>query len=98
MTANSVVRQWDREPPLMRRSHVALIVGIGTVALGATWGTISTMDERRARSELEAAKKEMSAGRFSLARNRLTDLVARRPSWGDALYQLGVCEQARNRP
>ena len=42
--------------------------------------------------------KGMGAGRFGLARRRLTELVARRPGWGEALYQLGVCEQARNRP
>jgi tetratricopeptide (TPR) repeat protein len=77
---------------------VALFAGISAIALGATWATISTMAERRSRAELEQAKREMSAGRFALARKRLTELVARRPVWGEALYNLGVCEQARSRP
>lgn len=82
----------------MRFSRVALIIGMSTIALGASWGIISTLSERRFQAELEEAKQEISAGRFALARSRLTELVARRPGWGEALYQLGVCEQARNRP
>ena len=82
----------------MRGSRVALIFAISIIALAATWGIMAKMAERRSRALLEEAKHEMSAGRFGLARKQLTELVARWPSWGEALYQLGVCEQARNRP
>src|SRR5262245_53045648 len=82
----------------MRRSRVALVAGISTIAIGATCGVISGISERRSRALLEEAKQEMSAGRYALARSRLTELVARRPSWAEALYHLGICEQARKRP
>jgi tetratricopeptide (TPR) repeat protein len=59
---------------------------------------MSGISERRSRAILEEAKQEMSAGRYALARSRLTELVTRRPTWAEALYNLGICEQARNRP
>jgi len=82
----------------MRERRVTLIIGFTAIAAGVTWGIISTAAQRRSRALLEQAKQEMSEGRYALARRRLTELVARRPGWGEALYHLGVCEQARHRP
>jgi enediyne biosynthesis protein E4 len=82
----------------MRGSRVALIFAISVIAAGAAWGIVAKIAERRSQALLAEAKNEMSAGRFGLARKRLSELVAWRPGWGEALYQLGVCEQARNRP
>jgi tetratricopeptide (TPR) repeat protein len=82
----------------MRLRRVAFVVGLGSIAVGVVWATVHTIMERRSRALLEQAKQDMSAGRYTLARTRLAELVARRPGWDEALYQLGVCEQARNRP
>ena len=83
----------------MRGSRVALIFAISIIALGATWGIIWPQWRSGGLEPCwKEAKQEMSAGRFGLARKQLTELVARWPGWGEALYQLGVCEQARNRP
>ncbi len=82
----------------MRLRRVAIVLGLASVAVGAVWGAVHHVMERRSHAQLEEAKQEMNAGRYSLARTRLAELVAGRPGWDEALYQLGVCEQARNRP
>jgi len=61
------------------------------------WGGVHALAERRYQADLAAAVTDMNAGRYAKARSRLTELVAQRPTWGEAAYQLGVCEQARGR-
>ena len=46
---------------------------------------------------LEEARREMDGGRYGSARARLNELLSRRPEWDEARYNLGVCEQARQR-
>jgi enediyne biosynthesis protein E4 len=82
----------------MSWKRMAFALGLSSIAVGVVWGTAHSVMERRSRALLEAAKQDLSAGRTALARSRLTDLVAQRPGWDEALYHLGVCEQARNRP
>jgi tetratricopeptide (TPR) repeat protein len=76
---------------------VGIIVGLCVTVLVAVWGIVRAREEQRDRGLLEVAKHEISAGRFGKARNQLAELVARRPGWDEAVYQLGVCEQARDR-
>jgi enediyne biosynthesis protein E4 len=78
--------------------RVAFVLLLSSVAVGVLWGSVHAVMERRSRALLEQAKQDMSAGRYALARSRLIKLVAQRPAWDEALYHLGVCEQARNRP
>ena len=78
--------------------RVAIALGLSSLAIGVVWGTVHAVSERRSRTALELAKEDLSAGRIAVARGRLTELVAQRPDWDEALYHLGVCEQARNRP
>src|SRR5206468_9309872 len=42
-------------------------------------------------------KQAISEGRYARAQARLSELLARRPGWDEARYNLGVCEQARQR-
>ena len=39
----------------------------------------------------------MSHKRWGVARTTLTEVLQRRPGWDEALYELGVCEEARGR-
>ncbi len=81
------------------RSRRAVFLFIACVIAGAViWGRVRALVEGRYQADLASAVEDMKAGRYAKARSRLTDLVARRPAWGEATYQLGVCEQARGRP
>ena len=82
----------------MRVTRVPRTIMFTVIAAGVTCGIIWTVAQRRSRALLERAKQEMSEGRYGLARRRLSELVARWPGWDEALYHLGVCEQARHRP
>ena len=61
-------------------------------------GNASRGGESPLPSLLEEAKREIAGERFGSARVRLSELLARRPGWDEAWYNLGVCEQARQRP
>ena len=71
------------------RSVVALTV------IAAIWGGWSGFRLRADRNELRQARREVADGRHQAARRHLVELVKRRPSWGEAYYQLGLCEEAR---
>jgi tetratricopeptide (TPR) repeat protein len=58
---------------------------------------VRALNERQDQAVLKSAVTDMDAGRYAKARSRLIDLVARRPTWGEAAYQFGVCEQALER-
>jgi hypothetical protein len=60
------------------------------VALGAAWA----MEHRRHRSALEQSDREMAAGRFGSARQRLTGLSTRWMGSDEVSYRLGLCEEA----
>jgi tetratricopeptide (TPR) repeat protein len=74
----------------MRSGWLSRVVGVVILLLagGAYWA----VDEWRFRSDLELATREISQGRFGLARSRFDSLASRRPNNGEVLYQLGVCE------
>ncbi|MFI5457798.1 MAG: FG-GAP-like repeat-containing protein [Isosphaerales bacterium] len=69
---------------------------ISLTAVAAIWGIWRFVEDRTCRALLAEAKQEMSAGRYATAQSRLVALVARRPGWDEAVYNLGVCEQARD--
>jgi len=81
----------------MRPTRVALVLIVSGIAVAAVWVLVRADEERRCRALLEQAKAEMSAGRYGKARGRLTELLERRPGWDEAWYNLGVCEQSRDR-
>ena len=82
----------------MHWRRLALILGMSSIAVASVWWIVHTVADRRYRAQLEEAKQDMTAGRYDLARSRLAELLDWRPGWDEALYHLGACEQARNRP
>ena len=40
---------------------LAIVLGLSSIAVGAVWGTVHTVMERRSRAQLEEAKQDMSA-------------------------------------
>ena len=64
--------------------RVAVVLVASAMALGAIWVTLQSVLERRARAELEVAKQDLTRGRYALARNRLAELISRRPGWDEA--------------
>ncbi len=81
----------------MRPRWLAAIIATLSVAVLATWGTLRAVEDRRCRGLLEEARREMDGGRYGAARARLNELLSRRPEWDEARYNLGVCEQSRQR-
>lgn len=69
------------------------ILGILTLT-GSAWGGLTWWGARRVRSEVALARAEMEVGQFATARARLRGLSDGPP---EALYCLGVCEQALGR-
>ncbi len=82
----------------MRPKRVALIITGLLIAVAAIWGTLRAAENRRCLNLLEEAKREVAGEHFGSARVHLSELLARRPGWDEAWYNLGVCEQARQRP
>ena len=68
---------------------------LAVTALGAAGGAWFWIGFRSDRDDLKQAVRDISEGRHQVARKRLVELVKRRPSWGEAQYQLGLCEEAR---
>ena len=81
----------------MRPKRVAPMIAGILIAIAAIWGTLCAAENRRFLALLEEAKREIAGERFGSARVRLSELLARRPGWDEAWYNLGVCEQARQR-
>jgi tetratricopeptide (TPR) repeat protein len=81
-----------------RRAALALSIVLLMIAVAAIWGIVRSIEDRKYRGWLAEAKLEIEAGRYATARSRLVELVARRPYWDEAVYNLGVCEQARDHP
>ena len=81
----------------MRPTRVALILTMSGIGVATVWMIMRGVEERRCQTLLEHAKTEMSVGRYGKARDRLKELLERRPEWDEAWYNLGVCEQTRDR-
>lgn len=81
----------------MRRLWVTLAV-IGAVAISVSiWGASRAIAARRLRAELDQVKSDLQSNLFSTARERLLRLEKEFPGNGEVEYQLGVCEEARDR-
>ncbi len=76
------------------RRRITLLLGL----IAAAWGGWWWIEERRCRSEVEQAAREIEAGRLSRARQRLVEVTRRRPGLAEAVYHLGRCEEALNHP
>ncbi|MGP0063994.1 MAG: FG-GAP-like repeat-containing protein [Isosphaeraceae bacterium] len=70
---------------------------LALTAIGAIWGGWSWIRWRADRDELTRARRDVEAGRYLPARKRLAELLGRRPDWDEAVYQLGLCEEAGGR-
>jgi tetratricopeptide (TPR) repeat protein len=69
------------------------------VALSITGGVAArAWAAHRFRGELAEARKQMEAGLFGLARQRLARLAEERPDQAEVAYRLGRCEVERGRP
>jgi len=79
----------------MRSRWLWIVVCLGVVAL--VWGGSSWIEARRRQLDLEQAQREMASGLFNMARQRLTELIKRRPESSEAAYQLGLCEEKLGR-
>lgn len=75
-----------------------MMIAMGGIASLAIWAGLRAVDDRICRSLLAEASREMDEGHYGTARGRLAELLKRRPGWDEALYNLGVCEQSRQRP
>jgi tetratricopeptide (TPR) repeat protein len=81
----------------MRLARAVLVVLAGGIAVAAVWGALRHAEDRKLRAQLAEATQAMSEGRYASARSRLVSLLESRPGWDEAVYNLGICEQARNR-
>jgi tetratricopeptide (TPR) repeat protein len=81
--------------PQMRLMRALFFLFTFVVAGTIVWGGVRALEQRRQSAELTTAVTDMKAGRYAIARSRLSQLVARRPAWAEAIFELGVCEQVR---
>ena len=57
------------------------------------WGGWRWLEERHFRREFQQAESDFAGGRDRQARQRLSELVRKRPESGEAVYQLGLCDE-----
>lgn len=81
----------------MRPWLTAIGLLLGFAGLFAAWWAWGLREDRLLHTRLEQARREMEQGRFGTARAALQELLAHRPGWDEAAYELGVCELARGR-
>ena len=77
---------------------MGLFFGLLLLLASVVAGLFTYRERRRIRTELVAARQEMAVGRHAAARARLVRLAASDAGWDEVWYDLGLCEQARNRP
>jgi enediyne biosynthesis protein E4 len=78
----------------LRRVRLLLrVVGVISFVGAAVW----TVAFWWFQAELVRARREMDAGKYGPARDRLVRLAVRWPSSGEVNYRIGLCEQARGR-
>lgn len=81
----------------MRRLWVTFSI-IGVVAISLSiWGAARAVAARRLRAELDQVSSEIQSQLFGTARARLLELEKQYPGNGEIEYQLGICEEARER-
>jgi tetratricopeptide (TPR) repeat protein len=78
----------------MRSKWLWIALCLGVIVAVSVWLGLSWLEERRCQRELRQAEGEMARGLYHLARQRLSDLIKRRPKRSEAAYELGLCEQA----
>ena len=76
---------------------IKIALALGLISLVAFWGARRAYDQRHCQSLLARARDEMSQKRWGVARATLAEILLLRPGWDEALYELGVCEEARGR-
>jgi tetratricopeptide (TPR) repeat protein len=77
-----------------RSRRVWLVLALAVAAPGAGVVAVRAFEARDLRRGLDEARAMMDTGRPASARRVLADLAARHPDSGEALYRLGLCEQA----
>lgn len=82
---------------LMRRVWIILVIIAGVTIPVSIWGAARAIAARRLRAELDQVSREIQSQLFSTARARLVALEKHHPGNGEVEYQLGVCEEARER-
>ncbi len=84
-------------PLLARRLRIRIVFGVlGGLALAvaAAWALAALWF----RAELGRVRREMDAGHYPRARERLVRLAACWPGCGEVQYRIGMCEQLHGRP
>jgi tetratricopeptide (TPR) repeat protein len=81
------------------RRRIWIAIGSAVLGLGALAAIAAgVLRARWSRAELERAQRAIADGRWGTAREELTQIVRRRPGEGQALFLLGLCEEALGRP
>jgi tetratricopeptide (TPR) repeat protein len=75
------------------RSWLGIALGFGVVVVIAVWGGWRWFEEHNFRREFKQAESDFAGGRYRQARQRVSELVEKRPGSGEADYQLGLCEE-----
>ena len=73
------------------------VLAVATVAVGLLYGCWGISRAWRHRAALVEIRKHIEAGRHGTAARNLAELLAREPGLDEAIYLLGVCENARDR-
>ena len=79
------VRRWGR------------VLALAAVAVGTLYGCWWLSRVWRHRAALVEIRKHVQAGRHGTAARKLAELLAREPGSDEAIYLVGVCENARGR-
>jgi tetratricopeptide (TPR) repeat protein len=85
-------RQWLAQK-LARMRARRLWIALSFAFLALVWGGWTWLAERRYRSELMEADREMASGLHQLARQRLVTITNQRTRRDEANYRLGLCEE-----
>ena len=81
--------------PVVRRC--GRVLALASVAIGALYGCWWLSKVWRHRAALVEIRKQVQAGRHGTAARNLAELLALEPGSDQAMYLLGVCENARGR-
>jgi enediyne biosynthesis protein E4 len=95
MPSTIAERRWDRIRSWLRPSRSWPVVILGLI--GLPWIAWRWIDERGYRAEVARAEKEIADRQPRQARQRLFELLRRRPGSSEAAYQLGRCEELLGR-
>src|SRR5262245_45247120 len=82
---------------MMRRTWLALTVGVVPLTLAATWWILGVLTEKHYGAQIREAKAAIRTGATAKARRILEQAAARWPGRGEAEYLLGACAKALGR-